>query len=113
MHAGGFQLSELFSLALGAAAFGVAPLEQQQICPCAAVLLVSIQCPSRKVGAFWSWVVLVRKGSFLADGSDKAVEAEVVCGYFTVLAGASRMRAPCELGRGQCHAAVPWGSKRK
>lgn len=57
--AAGFQLSELISLALGAAAFGVAPsylsaLEQQQVCPRAAVLSVSIQSPSKEVGAFWT-----------------------------------------------------------
>lgn len=116
--AGGFQLSELISLALGAAAFGVAPsylsaLEQQQVCPCTAVLRVSIQSPSRKMGAFWPWVVLVWKGSFLADLSEKAVGPEVICGYFTVLAGAGGMRARCGVGRGQCHAAVSWGSKGK
>lgn len=57
--AAGFQLSELISLALGAAAFGVAPsylsaLEQQQICPCAAALSVFVQSPSKEVGAFWT-----------------------------------------------------------
>lgn len=64
MYAGGFLLPELVSLALGAAAFGVAPsylsaLEQQQVCPCAAVLSVSIQSPSREMGAFWTWVVQI------------------------------------------------------
>lgn len=57
MCARGFWLSELISLALGAAAFGVVPkpsylcaLEQQQVCPCAAVLPVSIQSPSESWG---------------------------------------------------------------
>lgn len=114
MCAGGFWLSELISLALGAAAFGVAPsflsaLEQQQVCPCAAVLPVSIQSPSREVGAFWTWVVLVWKGSFLGGRSEKAVEWEVIYGYLTVLTGATGMTARCRVGRGQCHAAVPRG----
>lgn len=58
-------------------------------------------------------MVLVRRGSFLGDRSERAVESEVICGCFTVLAGASAMTARCEVGRGQCHAAVPWGSKGK
>lgn len=75
----------LISLAPGAAAFGVAPaslsaLEQQQVCPCAAALPVSIQSPSREVGAFWTWLVEVWKGSFLTDTPERAVEPGVVCG---------------------------------
>lgn len=58
-------------------------------------------------------MVLVWKGSFLGDRSEKAVEPEVICGYFTVLAGATGMTVRCKVGRGQCHAAVPRGSKGK
>lgn len=58
-------------------------------------------------------MVLVWKGSSLDDRSEEAVEPEVVCGYFRVLAGATRMTARCKAGRGQCHAAVPRASKGK